>query len=374
MKPAVISIFILFMCSIFLYPAHPSWCTCSLCRGASTPGLTVSRTSHQSTSANRIQGIRTMWNLLQSGQGTTYEGKKMCAKCSTFIPINWPKECPRCGSSKFKSLPGNPPATVKTTDDQADPVNMDKLIEQLRKELYTELEWAKNEVNGPELWEAVSLTVIAFLNECWKQQLLLGNTMDEAFTVKCDSTTMNSDNLVTGSLVCKIGIAAVRPGKFSFFDLNMDVLPNVPEHAPDTPASTSPEQYNWEFGDPAAGNPGTPVHDYPLQEAEQKVNVNLDIHRAPCQVRLSPELELTWNRSAPEQSMVRQELRLVELLARSNGHGSKDNLSWYKRGKNLWVWKTISGGKKELLSWPGAFGSNRLQPVDFSGNPVHLGN
>ena len=46
---------------------------------------------------------------------------------------------------------------------------------------------------------------------------LMGRTVDEAFFVKCDRSTMTQDDIDNGRLICLVGVAPVRPAEYVIF-------------------------------------------------------------------------------------------------------------------------------------------------------------
>jgi phage tail sheath protein FI len=54
------------------------------------------------------------------------------------------------------------------------------------------------------------------LNE-WQSGALLGNQPEQAYSVRCDRTTMSQDDIVNGRLLCLVGVAALKPAEFIVF-------------------------------------------------------------------------------------------------------------------------------------------------------------
>jgi hypothetical protein len=50
----------------------------------------------------------------------------------------------------------------------------------------------------------------------------MGLTEDQAFTIRCDRSTMTQDDILNGRLICEIGIAPVRPAEFVIFRIFQD--------------------------------------------------------------------------------------------------------------------------------------------------------
>lgn len=83
------------------------------------------------------------------------------------------------------------------------------------------LEWAVFEPNGPALWLVVRSCIEDFLAKSWKHGALQGSTAQEAFFVRCDSTTMTQNDLDNGRLVCIVGIAPTRPAEFIILQIGI---------------------------------------------------------------------------------------------------------------------------------------------------------
>ena len=60
-------------------------------------------------------------------------------------------------------------------------------------------------------------TVSDFLTNEWQSGRLLGATAEQAYSVRCDRTTMTQNDLDNGRLVCEIGIAPIEPAEFVVF-------------------------------------------------------------------------------------------------------------------------------------------------------------
>ncbi len=78
-------------------------------------------------------------------------------------------------------------------------------------------QWAVFENNNEALWKKVRETVFNFLVNEWRNGALLGTSIDEAFFVRCDRSTMTQLDLDLGRLICLIGVAVVKPAEFVIF-------------------------------------------------------------------------------------------------------------------------------------------------------------
>ncbi|MDB5801305.1 MAG: tail sheath protein [Rhodocyclales bacterium] len=78
-------------------------------------------------------------------------------------------------------------------------------------------QWAVFEPNGERLWANVRQTISDFLYNEWRGGALLGSSIEEAFFVRCDRTTMTQNDLDNGRLICLIGVAIIKPAEFVIF-------------------------------------------------------------------------------------------------------------------------------------------------------------
>jgi phage tail sheath protein FI len=78
-------------------------------------------------------------------------------------------------------------------------------------------QWAVFEPNGERLWANVRQTISDFLYNEWRNGALLGSTVEQAFFVRCDRSTMTQNDLDNGRLVCLIGVALIKPAEFVIF-------------------------------------------------------------------------------------------------------------------------------------------------------------
>jgi Bacteriophage tail sheath protein len=91
------------------------------------------------------------------------------------------------------------------------------------------LQWAVFEPNGERLWAQVRKTVENFLHGLWLQGALMGAKPEDAFFVRCDTTTMTQTDIDNGRLVVVVGVAPVRPAEFVILGIGQST--NDPSHA-----------------------------------------------------------------------------------------------------------------------------------------------
>lgn len=78
-------------------------------------------------------------------------------------------------------------------------------------------QWAVFEPNGERLWANVRQTIADFLYNEWRNGALLGSSVEEAFFVRCDRSTMTQNDLDNGRLICLVGVALIKPAEFVIF-------------------------------------------------------------------------------------------------------------------------------------------------------------
>ena len=87
----------------------------------------------------------------------------------------------------------------------------------LERSIYEGTQWVVFEPNDERLWASVKDAIRLFLRSQWRGGALFGRTEEEAFFISCDRTTMSRDDILSGRLICEIGIAPVRPAEFVIF-------------------------------------------------------------------------------------------------------------------------------------------------------------
>jgi uncharacterized protein len=101
-----------------------------------------------------------------------------------------------------------------TSDAEYKYVNVRRLMIFIEDSLDRGLQWVVFEPNAEELWARVRRSISNFLATIWRNGALEGTTVEQAFFVRCDRTTMTRDDRDNGRLVCVVGVAPVRPAEF----------------------------------------------------------------------------------------------------------------------------------------------------------------
>jgi uncharacterized protein len=105
-------------------------------------------------------------------------------------------------------------ARCSTSDPANKYVNVRRLLIFVEDSIDRGLQWVVFEPNAEELWARVRRSVTNFLTTVWRNGALEGTSVEQAFFVKCDRSTMTRDDLDNGRLIVLIGIAPVKPAEF----------------------------------------------------------------------------------------------------------------------------------------------------------------
>lgn len=84
----------------------------------------------------------------------------------------------------------------------------------LRKSIYNGIQWAVFEPNDEPLWQALRVTISAFMETQFRNGAFAGATSREAYFVKCDSQTTTEIDRINGVVNVLVGFAPLRPAEF----------------------------------------------------------------------------------------------------------------------------------------------------------------
>jgi tail sheath protein len=93
-------------------------------------------------------------------------------------------------------------------------INVRRIVIYIEQSLIQGVQWVVFQNNNPALWLRVANSIDSFLMNQWLQGSLQGKKKQEAYFVRCDSSTMSQNDLDNGRLVALIGFAPVRPAEF----------------------------------------------------------------------------------------------------------------------------------------------------------------
>lgn len=96
-------------------------------------------------------------------------------------------------------------------------INVRRLFNMVESTIAEGTQWAVFEPNDVSLWEGIKRTLNAFLRGLWSAGALFGQSVDQAFYVKCDAETNPPESIDQGLLIVEVGIAPVKPAEFVVF-------------------------------------------------------------------------------------------------------------------------------------------------------------
>lgn len=105
-------------------------------------------------------------------------------------------------------------ARVITSDTDYKYLNVRRLLIFLEDSIERGLGWVVFEPNSPPTWARVRRAISNFLTVVWKNGALEGTTVEQAFFVKCDRTTMTQTDIDSGRLIVLVGVAPVKPAEY----------------------------------------------------------------------------------------------------------------------------------------------------------------
>lgn len=99
-------------------------------------------------------------------------------------------------------------------------VNVRRLFIYVEESIKANTNWVVFEPNDEALWTRVNISISAFLNTLWRNGMLAGSSPDESYFVEIGASTMTTDDILNGRLICNIGIAPSRPAEFVIFKIS----------------------------------------------------------------------------------------------------------------------------------------------------------
>lgn len=101
-------------------------------------------------------------------------------------------------------------------------LNVRRLFNMVESTILEGTQWAVFEPNNVTLWEGVTRTLTGYLHGLWQAGALFGASANEAFYVRCDSTTNTPESIDSGKLVVEVGLAPVKPAEFVIFRISQN--------------------------------------------------------------------------------------------------------------------------------------------------------
>ena len=96
-------------------------------------------------------------------------------------------------------------------------VNVRRLFIYVEESIKANTNWVVFEPNDSTRWTRVQITIASFLDSMWRSGMLAGSSPAEAFFVEIGTQTMTKDDIMSGRLICNVGIAPSRPAEFVIF-------------------------------------------------------------------------------------------------------------------------------------------------------------
>lgn len=81
----------------------------------------------------------------------------------------------------------------------------------VEQSLQAGLQGAVFEPNSPDLWMSIRATIDSFLRSQWAAGAFSGATPDQAFSIRCDHTTMTQSDIGAGRVIVQVGLSPLRP-------------------------------------------------------------------------------------------------------------------------------------------------------------------
>jgi hypothetical protein len=93
----------------------------------------------------------------------------------------------------------------------------------LRVSIYYGIQWAVFEPNDEPLWSALRLNIRSFMLTQFRAGAFQGGKPDDAFFVKCDSSTTTQQDIDNGVVNILVGFAPLKPAEFVVLKLSQKV-------------------------------------------------------------------------------------------------------------------------------------------------------
>jgi hypothetical protein len=102
-------------------------------------------------------------------------------------------------------------ALTMSIDAQWRSISARRFLAFVRESVVCGIRWVRFESNDQRLWSRVTKEVEAFLTKVWQSGALSGQTVEEAFYVRCDENTITQNDIDNGRVVCLIGLSLLEP-------------------------------------------------------------------------------------------------------------------------------------------------------------------
>ena len=93
-------------------------------------------------------------------------------------------------------------------------VNVRRLLMMIEKAIDVATQWATFEPNDVSTRTKIHLVLTSFLTSLWQRGALMGNSVEQAFFVKCDEENNPPSERANGRMLAMVGVAPSRPFEF----------------------------------------------------------------------------------------------------------------------------------------------------------------
>ncbi len=101
-------------------------------------------------------------------------------------------------------------------------VNVRRYFVYLEQSIAKGTQWAVSEPNAEPLWNDLQQSITQFMHNEWRSGGLQGAKPEQAFFVRCDRSTMTTQDLSEGRTVCMVGFAPLKPAEFIIFRVTIE--------------------------------------------------------------------------------------------------------------------------------------------------------
>ena len=101
-----------------------------------------------------------------------------------------------------------------------------RLFNAAERDIKKSMEYMVFEPNNQITWELVRSSIVNYLDDIWRSGGLAGTTAEAAYFVNIGKgTTMTDDDINSGKMIVKVGMAPVRPAEFIILQFTQDIMP-----------------------------------------------------------------------------------------------------------------------------------------------------
>jgi phage tail sheath protein FI len=92
-----------------------------------------------------------------------------------------------------------------------------RCLSAIERRAYAALRHLVFEPHTPTLWFQITQALLGILVPIFNAGALRGDTPEQAFYVRCDSSNNPPDTIAAGRVLCEVGVAIAAPAEFIVF-------------------------------------------------------------------------------------------------------------------------------------------------------------